>query len=942
MSKTTIEAFEHIKSIPGGFFICEDDKENGYPFVYINEYFLGKTGWNNADISERFNDNFLEMIHPEDRNVVEECISQAGLAVSSIDDDSIFRVFGDHGYIYMTGNINRCTCNGKNYIQGVLNSISSYVKKEEREKRALKVLDTKSVRDQAEIIRAISKTFYCIYYINMDDYSYFDLGKTTLELDDLVGTAGNAITAFPQVGKFLIHEDNYEEFVEYTDVRTLSERLKDKNWISKQFIGMTAGWSEGIFIAADRNEDGSPRHVVWAVRSIHEQKTKELAYQNELEQSLSIIGALANVLNTMVYIDLEDKTLQRVFMGDSNKAKPGDKRDAIETIDKVISFDVNSEHIDKLKEFLDVDTLDERLGSNSVISEVYMDSRGLWQRADIVPVKRDEMGKNLAVLWTIRNVDEEKRREIMQQQELEDALFIAQAASRAKSRFLSNMSHDIRTPMNAIIGFTALGAKYVNDPEKMTEYLGKIAVSGNHLLSLINDILDMSRIESGKVRIEENEVHLPDILHDLRTIVQSEVVAKNIDLFIDTLDVKHEDVVCDKLRLNQILLNIMSNALKYTNAGGMVSLRVTEKPSSKAETALFEFRIKDTGIGMSEEFLSVIFQPFERMQSSTVSGIQGTGLGLSITKNLVEMMGGTISVESEEGKGSEFTVVLPFKKSSTPVVYETIPELQGVRVLVADDSADTCFSVTRMLNEIGMRSDWTTSGKEAVLRAKYAVDENDEYGAYIIDWLMPDMNGIETVRRIRRFISDDKPIIILTAYDWSSIEAEAREAGVTSFCSKPLFMSELREALTYTRKKKVVEETDFSTYNFENKKVLLVEDNMLNREIATEILKEAGLLIDEAEDGDVAVEILKNAADDQYDLVLMDIQMPRLDGYMATREIRTLDNPVIANIPIIAMTANAFEEDKKKAFEAGMNAHISKPIDIKQLMSVLIDVLNKN
>lgn len=518
------------------------------------------------------------------------------------------------------------------------------------------------------------------------------------------------------------------------------------------------------------------------------------------------------------------------------------------------------------------------------------------------------------------------------------ALAAAEHANRAKTTFLNNMSHDIRTPMNAIIGFTALCAKSIDDPEKIAEYLNKIATSSNHLLSLINDILDMSRIESGKVRIEEHEVYLPDVLHDLRTIIQSDVANKNLELFIDTLDVKDENVFCDKLRLNQILLNLMSNAVKYTNPGRTVSLRVEQKPCKRSDYAEFVFRVRDTGIGMSKEFLEVVFQPFERMQTATVSGIQGTGLGMSITKNLVEMMGGTIIVSSEVGKGSEFTVTLQFKKSATRVVYEKIPELQGVRILVADDDSDTCFSVSRMLIEIGMRPDWTTSGKEAVVRAKYAIEENDEYGAYIIDWLMPDMNGIETVRRIRRFIGEGKPIIILTAYDWEPIEEEAREAGVTSFCSKPLFMSELREALTTTRKT-VTKKQDLDSFDFTGKKILLVEDNALNLEIAEEILQEVGFAVDTANDGDIVVEKLKDAKEGQYDLVLMDVQMPRLDGYTATKEIRTLDNPFAANIPIIAMTANAFEEDKRKSFEAGMNGHLSKPIEIPKLMEILASIL---
>ena len=341
---------------------------------------------------------------------------------------------------------------------------------------------------------------------------------------------------------------------------------------------------------------------------------------------------------------------------------------------------------------------------------------------------------------------------------------------------------------------------------------------------------------------------------------------------------------------------------------------------------------------MSEEFQKHIFESFSREQTSTVSGIQGTGLGMAITKNIVDMMGGTIQVKSEEGKGTEFVVSIDCKLSGNVVKYETIPELQGARALVVDDDTDTCMSVGKMLKRIGMRADWTVSGKEAIVRAKEAFEEGDEFKAYIIDWLMPDMNGIETVRRIRKVIGESTPIIILTAYDWSDIEIEAREAGVTAFVSKPLFMSELREVLTRpirtnASKKEEAEEVDFT-----GKRILLVEDNELNQEIAAEILRGAGFLVDIADDGIIAVEKMAEAKPDDYDLILMDIQMPKMNGFIATREIRTLNDNRKANIPIIAMTANAFDEDKKKAYECGMNGFVAKPINIKVLMSTLKEI----
>ena len=527
-------------------------------------------------------------------------------------------------------------------------------------------------------------------------------------------------------------------------------------------------------------------------------------------------------------------------------------------------------------------------------------------------------------------------------QALSDAVAAAETANRAKSTFLSNMSHDIRTPMNAIIGFTTLAISNLDDKERVKDYLAKTLASSNHLLSLINDVLDMSRIESGKIHLEEVEVNLSDVLHDLKTIVSGQIYAKQLELYMDAMDVTNEDVYCDKTRLNQILLNLLSNAIKFTPAGGTVSVRVRQLAGTVHGCGQYEFRIKDNGIGMSPEFAQKIFQPFERERTSTVSRIQGTGLGMAITKNIVDMMGGTIEVQTAQGKGSEFIICLPMRAQAEHRPVEKITELEGLKALVVDDDFNTCDSVTKMLVKVGMRAEWTLSGKEAVLRARQSIEMSDVYHAYIIDWRLPDMNGIEVTRQIRS-LHDDTPIIILTAYDWSDIEVEAKAAGVTAFCSKPMFMSDLRETLMNALGQK---QTDAAQEllpekdaDFKDRHILLVEDNELNREIAQEILREYGFRVDTAENGAVAVEKVSTAAPGSYDLVLMDVQMPIMDGYTATRQIRALDDPALAGIPILAMTANAFDEDRRNALESGMSGFLSKPIVIGDLVQELHKIL---
>lgn len=669
------------------------------------------------------------------------------------------------------------------------------------------------------------------------------------------------------------------------------------------------------------------------------QEKKNERWQLELIQALGIDYSI------VCYFDLDtDIGIPFRVNGEDGKIFASDKEGKIsfqKSMEDYIQKFVHEDDRKMVRQFSSVDYLKEELLEKSlqyVNYRAYINGEIEYYQLKIV--RTGKWSEERGIVLGFRSVEEEIRNEIEKKNLLEDALQQANQANKAKSVFLSNMSHDIRTPMNAIVGFTTLAIAHMDDKEQVAEYLKKIMTSGNHLLSLINDVLDMSRIESGKMHLDEKPCSLPDILYGLRNILLADVHAKQLDLYMDAVDVIDEEIYCDKLRLNQVLLNLLSNAVKYTAAGGIISMRIREKPGAPAGYANYEFSIRDTGIGMSEEFVSHIFEPFEREKSSTISGIQGTGLGMAITKNIVDMMNGTIEVKSEQGEGTEVTVCFTFRLNLESQEPKDIPQLKDCRALVVDDDFNTCDSVTYMLGQIGMRAEWTLSGKEALLRTRQAVMGDDIYDVYVIDWMLPDMNGIEVTRRIRKEMGETVPIILLTAYDWLDIEEEAKEAGITAFCSKPLFLSELRSCLhSIVNTGEEGEETGSEQVSRHVGRILLAEDNELNQEIATAILGDAGFSTEVADNGQIAVDMLKKSEPGYYQLVLMDVRMPVMNGYEATRAIRKLDDPDLASIPILAMTANAFEEDKQEALNCGMNGHLAKPIDVKMLLDTLDKIL---
>ena len=690
---------------------------------------------------------------------------------------------------------------------------------------------------------------------------------------------------------------------------------------------------------------GHTLHALPHGKNPQKQRENQERLENERRQ-MELVRALTVDYNLVCFFDLDTDAGKLLQIKDKDASLFGSvfsgSLSFSESMELYIREFVHEEDQDMLREFLSPDSMKEGLVQRQLFYTNYRSVQsGEVKYYQLKVVRAGEWNTSHGMVLGLRSVDEETRKEMEQKEQLEDALLQANRASKAKSIFLSNMSHDIRTPMNAIVGFTALAMTHINNRDQVEEYLKKIMTSGNHLLSLINDVLDMSRIESGKMHLDEQECSLPDILHGLRNIVQADIRAKQLEFYIDAVDVIHEEIYCDKLRLNQVLLNLLGNSIKYTGPGGLVTMRIRETPMAPTGYANFDFTIKDTGIGMSEEFVRRIFEPFERERNSTISKIQGTGLGMAITKNIVDMMNGSIRVKSEQGVGTEFVVSLTFRLQNAKKEVQDIPELKNCRALVVDDDFNTCDSVSYMLGQIGMRAEWTLSGKEAVLRTRQAVMRGDDYCVYIIDWLLPDMNGIEVTRRIRKEMGENVPIIVLTAYDWSDVEDEAKEAGVTAFCSKPLFMSELRSCLysiVNTEEEKIVDSS--LDMKFSTGHILLVEDNELNQEIAVEILGDAGFSTDVAENGKIAVEMLAASEPGYYQLVLMDIQMPVMNGYEAAKAIRKLESQELASVPILAMTANAFEEDRQEALRCGMNGHLPKPIDVENLYSTLKEILD--
>ncbi len=812
-----------------------------------------------------------------------------------------------------------------------------------------------------DVLRGVNILFasrYLVADLENDRYSYLAGGEPLNSRIPMDGVYSEIIELHAQD---VIGKEDKEAYRQFCQIDTIRESLRAKDSVVFECHVSRQGkedWEHLIAVCLERR-DGKPVRVLYVRQNITELKQKEIREQRERavlnrKERQYRIAIMSNSFSAFECNLTKDRIEQDVtcMSGEEEislleRAGLSAPCKASECFENWGQF-VLPESQEDYAAVVDVDYLKDQFEQGNMEVDVdywggMNNSAPLCVRQSFIMTQDEDTGDLIAMVVS-RDVTDQVRKQREQTQALQDALMQAQHANQAKTTFLSNMSHDIRTPMNAIIGFATIAASHMDRTDQVRDCLQKILSSSNHLLGLINDILDMSRIESGKLQIHNQECNIPELMHNLVNIIQPQVKAKRLEMFIDTFEVANEDVIADPLKLNQIFINLMGNAVKYTPAGGTVSFRIMQHTTFKHGWGEYIFVIKDNGIGMSREFVEHIFEPFERETTATRSGIQGAGLGMAITKSIIDMMGGEITVESEVGKGSTFTVKLPLQLQDIEKSAEQIKELEGLRALVVDGDFNVCDSVSKMLKSIGLRAEWTTSGREAAYHAQSAHDEGDPYHTYIIDWQMPETSGIETAKKIRSVVGQDAPIIILTAYDWTDIEEEAKEAGVTAFCAKPLFMSDLKAALLAANNigdhMQPKGDTVWTQTDYSGKRLLLVEDVELNREIAEVILEEAGFEIESAPDGTDAVSMIENAAEGYYDAVLMDVQMPVMNGYEATKAIRAMQRQDVKTLPIIAMTANAMEEDKEAALKSGMNAHIAKPLDIELLMSVLHQFLS--
>ncbi|MCR4892101.1 MAG: response regulator [Lachnospiraceae bacterium] len=935
---SVIEQFAEY--MPGGFFIYKADESE--ELLYANQAVCEIYGCKSlAEFKELTGFTFKGMVHPEDYDRVSLSI-KIQIDESSSDMDHVrYRIIRKDGEIHRIDDYGRYV--KSNEYQGLFYVFISDITDIHRK------VDCDRVQYSA-VIEALTRSYDSVWLIHDVETQQFELYRIDEELVHLM-PANSAV----KLKKFydalifyskLVYEEDRQQFLEAVLPENILKNTENCIIYSVPFRrvfenGVRYYRIEFAKMVGDEGQTG----IVAGFKDVDDEVRRDQKVQRSLSLRSAVIEALTRSYDSVWLINdikTQQFELYRIdeimshMMPAQEAMKNAKFYDALRFYSKFVLEEDRQQFLDALTP----EKIDENTENKAIYSVPFrrvFETGIRYYRIEFA--KLGNVNGKMHIVAGFRDVDEEVRKEQQIQQALRVAIDDANASNRAKSEFLSSMSHDMRTPMNGIIGMTAIASKNIDDRERVADCLKKISDSSNHLLALINDILDMNKIESGKVELQEEDFCLADLIDQMLTMTRPQIQSHEHSFRINTVNVEHEQLIGDSRRIQQVFVNIMSNAIKYTPKGGKISLTVREKPTKTQGFGHYQFVFEDNGYGMTEDFQKHLFEPFARASDKQTAGIQGTGLGMAITRNIVRMMGGDIIVESTYGEGSKFTVSLYLRLQSTEDI--NYDEFVDLRVLMADDDPVCCESTCEILTDMGMNSEWVLSGRAAVDRVKTRQEQGRDFFAVIIDWKLPDQDGIITVRQIRDLVGEKVPIIIFSAYDWTDIEQEARDAGATAFISKPLFRTKLATLFkslisdNSDDRDQIAPLRDLEEMGLSGHRVLLAEDQELNAEIAMEFMRMAGLAVDWARDGREAVDMLAASSDGYYSIIFMDIQMPIMNGYEATKAIRAMDRAYAKEIPIIAMTANAFAEDIQNCKKAGMNEHLTKPFEIDTLTKML-------
>ena len=872
-----------------------------------------------------------ELLHPEDKDRVLKLLQDT---IADKTNHTKYKVeyrlktkAGRYLWFRVSAEVIRRLDGSAKRIAGILSNIDAEKRSRMQAQRA------------AAFHRAFTSANLCEYYVNLEKNTF-----DTFKVEASLMTAFERSHTWDELVRFFV--DNYvvaqdkQAVTDFYNRAYIAEKLKGLDTeLCQECRIMLNGEERWVRNVVMRGEIEDSEYAMIFLRDITESKAETARRMQMASDNASmelLIQSMVRLLDRFIVCDLENDRYRFYNLQGGMVYEPSGTYHAF--VEQVMAKYKTLEPLETIQAMMSPENIRRNLTAESDIYKFEYCSldENTYKIASFIPLEWEGTRLVKALLASM-DVSQEKKAEIESHRALKEAYRAAENASRAKTEFLSNMSHDIRTPMNAIVGLTAIAGANIENPDKVIECLGKTTKASRHLLGLINEVLDMARIESGKMSLAEEDFNLPELVDNLITLTKPSIDEHrhNFEVHVDRIE--HEAVCGDSLRIQQVFVNLMSNAIKYTPDGGNITFSIKEKPNGFSELGCYEFSIADNGIGMTPEFQKIMFEPFSRADDHRTTKVQGTGLGMAITQNIVNLMNGSIKVDSAPGKGTTITVTIYLKLQESEKEQEK--ELLDLPVLVVDDDKTCCESTVATLKDIGIAGEWVLTGREAVERCYARHETGRDYFAVILDWKMPEMDGIETARKIREQVGKDVTIIILTSFEFSEIEEEARAAGVDAFIAKPLFRSRLTATLrqfTSGKKEKNARSLleSFAKTDYTSKRVLLVEDNELNREIAAEILGMTGVAVDIAENGKIAVEKVVAAPEKWYDLIFMDIQMPIMNGYEATAAIRSLPGGR-GKVPIIAMTANAFAEDVQLAKNTGMNEHIAKPLELDKLNDVL-------